>query len=245
MEKELVSVIIPTYNRFNFLLNAIRSVKEQTYKNIEIIVVNDCSIQEEYYNYDFKKEFGKNIKIIHLQENSRKKYNYISPGAHTRNIGIKNSNGYYIAFLDDDDFWLSQKLEIQIKEMNEKNYEMCACQSYRGNGTYNSSKKYGRLNEDIYHGIIKGKFKKQNSNLLDNGFPDVFTIEHQTIHNCLITSSIIMTKNLIIKTGDFNVNKRCEDADYWKRALRITNGCLYIKQPLAYYDNLHGDGRLY
>ena len=72
MEKELVSVIIPTYNRFNFLLNAIRSVKEQTYKNIEIIVVNDCSIQEEYYNYDFKKEFGKNIKIIHLQENSRK-----------------------------------------------------------------------------------------------------------------------------------------------------------------------------
>ena len=50
---EKVSVIIPTYNRFKYLLNAIESVKNQNYKNIEIIIVNDCSIQKEYYNYDF------------------------------------------------------------------------------------------------------------------------------------------------------------------------------------------------
>ncbi len=245
MENNLVSVIIPTYNRFKFLLNALRSVKEQTYKNIEIIIINDGSTQQEYYNFNFENEFGKNIKIIHLDENSRKKYKCPSPGAHARNIGIKNSNGYYLAFLDDDDFWLSQKLEIQIKEMKENNYEMCACQSYFGNGLYNSSKKYQRLNEDRYNGIIKGKFKKQNSNLLDNGFPDVFTLEFQTIHNCLSTPCIIMTKNLIIKTGDFDIYKRNEDADYWKRALRITNGCLYIQQSLVYIDDHHGDGRLY
>ena len=99
MENNLVSVIIPTYNRFKFLLNALRSVKAQTYKNIEIIIINDGSTQQEYYNFNFENEFGKNIKIIHLDENSRKKYNYKSPGAHTRNIGIKNSNGYYLAFL--------------------------------------------------------------------------------------------------------------------------------------------------
>ena len=52
-----VSVIIPTYNRFKYLLNAIKSVKQQTYSNIEIIVVNDCSTQEDYYTFDFKKEF--------------------------------------------------------------------------------------------------------------------------------------------------------------------------------------------
>ena len=46
---DLVSVIIPSYNRFAYLLNTIKSVKMQTYSNIEIIVVNDCSIENEYY----------------------------------------------------------------------------------------------------------------------------------------------------------------------------------------------------
>ena len=64
---EIVSVIIPTYNRFQFLLNSIKSIKEQTYKNIEIIVVNDCSTEKEYYEYNWKEN---NIIIIHLGENS-------------------------------------------------------------------------------------------------------------------------------------------------------------------------------
>ena len=49
---DLVSVIIPTYNRFEFLHNTIKSIIEQTYKNIEIIVVNDCSSKKEYYEYN-------------------------------------------------------------------------------------------------------------------------------------------------------------------------------------------------
>ena len=65
-----VSIIIPTYNRFNFLLNTIKSVKEQTYKNIEIIVINDCSTQKEYYEYNFDND----IIIINLKENSKKKF---------------------------------------------------------------------------------------------------------------------------------------------------------------------------
>ncbi len=60
---EKISIIIPTYNRFNYLLNTIQSIKKQTYSNIEIIVVNDKSTQKDYYNYDWK---NNNIKIIHL-----------------------------------------------------------------------------------------------------------------------------------------------------------------------------------
>ena len=52
---EKVSVIIPTFDRFDFLLDAIKSVKSQTYSNIEIIVINDGSTQKEYYEYDFEK----------------------------------------------------------------------------------------------------------------------------------------------------------------------------------------------
>ena len=51
---EKVSVIIPTFNRFKYLLNTIESVKNQTYTNLEIIVINDRSSQPEYYNYDWK-----------------------------------------------------------------------------------------------------------------------------------------------------------------------------------------------
>ena len=65
---EKVSVIIPTFNRFKYLLNTIESVKKQTYNNLEIIVVNDKSTQKEYYNYDWD---AINIIIIHLEQNSK------------------------------------------------------------------------------------------------------------------------------------------------------------------------------
>ena len=58
-----VSVIIPTYNRFKYLMNTIDSIKKKTYSNIEIIVVNDRSKQGDYYNYDW---CSNNITIIHL-----------------------------------------------------------------------------------------------------------------------------------------------------------------------------------
>lgn len=65
---DLVSVIIPTYNRYEFLRNAIESVLEQTYKNFEIIAVNDGSSQDEYYI----KEFSEEVKIINLETNQKK-----------------------------------------------------------------------------------------------------------------------------------------------------------------------------
>ena len=67
VKENLVSVVIPSYNRFNFLVNAIKSVENQTYKNIEIIIINDGSDQREY----FENSFGKNIKIIHMDQNQK------------------------------------------------------------------------------------------------------------------------------------------------------------------------------
>jgi glycosyltransferase involved in cell wall biosynthesis len=246
MESELVSVIIPSYNRFKYLLNAIKSVKEQTYKNVEIIVVNDGSTLKEYYDYDFN-IFGNNFKIIHQKENSRKKNRTPSPAANARNIGIEHSNGSYIAFLDDDDVWLPNKLEIQISTMIKENIEMSSHQTYLGNGIYDKTKKYRLGNDEIYLGTIRGYFRNNNSKLLEieNGMPDKITLAHQKIHNLLITSSTIMTKELVDKVGKFNMKKRNEDHEYWNRALDIIPYCLYIKTPLAYYDNSHGDGRLY
>ena len=80
-----VSVIIPTYNRFDYLLNTIKSVKEQTHQNLEIIVVNDRSIEKEYYDYDWS---GNNIKIIHLDKNSKDTFGFACPGGYQRIFGI-------------------------------------------------------------------------------------------------------------------------------------------------------------
>ena len=68
-----VSVIIPSYNRFKYLLNTIESVKNQTFADYEIIIVNDCSTDPDYYLYDWK---ASNVNIIHLKENTRKIFGF-------------------------------------------------------------------------------------------------------------------------------------------------------------------------
>lgn len=107
----LVSVIITTYNRPTYLLRAINSVDKQTYKNIEIIIVDDNNS-----NSDARCETQKVIneyrgltKLIYIKHDKNKN------GATARNTGIKNSSGDYIAFLDDDDYFYPDKVEKQVK----------------------------------------------------------------------------------------------------------------------------------
>ena len=92
-----MSVVIPTYNRYFYLLNAIESVLNQTFKNFEIIVVNDGSTQEEYY----QNKFPNRVKVINLSTN-QKAINGFSSDA-IRNFGIKEVTTKYVAFLDDDE----------------------------------------------------------------------------------------------------------------------------------------------
>ena len=101
----LVSVVVPTYNRKKLLSVAINSILNQTYKHFEIIIVDDCST-------DGTKDF------VLSYEDDRIKYfrnNTNIYAAESRNVGIKKSNGDFIAFLDDDDEWLPNKLEKQIR----------------------------------------------------------------------------------------------------------------------------------
>lgn len=101
-----VSVIIPTYNRPEKLSNAIRSVKSQTFSNYEILVVHNGPFETAEAVVESFKSQGINIKYFHAEKTG---------GANARNVGIQNTVGEMIAFLDDDDEWLPNKLEDQIK----------------------------------------------------------------------------------------------------------------------------------
>lgn len=105
----MVSVIIPTYNRAKLLIEAVQSVLDGTYKNIEIIVIDDGSSDDTKSILNKKYKNKSKVKII---SNTRKK----GP-AGARNTGLLAAKGDYIAFLDSDDLWMPKKLEVQLKGM--------------------------------------------------------------------------------------------------------------------------------
>lgn len=112
----LVSIIIPTYKRGDKLDNAIKSAVSQTYKNIEIIVVDDNSnnTQERQITRKIVKKY-KNVNLIENNKNLG--------GALTRNAGIMAAKGDYIAFLDDDDIFHADKIEKQLNLLKKKEKE--------------------------------------------------------------------------------------------------------------------------
>jgi glycosyltransferase involved in cell wall biosynthesis len=234
---DIVSVIIPSYNRFKYLLNTIKSIKEQTYKNIEIIVVNDCSTQNEYYEYNWD-----DIKIINLTENSKKKFGFTCIG-YVRNKGIKKSHGRYISFCDDDDIWFPKKIELQIQYMNKYNCNMSCTEGIVGHGIYNINNIYKKYLSEYYYNIIKQIYKNKESNILDKGLPKIWNLEFVKIHNCIVTSSVMIEKKMLNRVTLFkNMKSPGEDYDYWLRLLQYTN-CVYVDDICFYYDMNHGDGQ--
>lgn len=106
-KSELVSVIIPTYNRPNLLNRALKSVERQTYDNIEVIVVDDSSEEE----IDWVIESRLVDKFITHDQNRG--------ASAARNTGMESAEGKYIAFLDSDDEWIPNKLDIQLNYLDD------------------------------------------------------------------------------------------------------------------------------
>lgn len=148
MSKPRVSVIIPTYKRSEMLPRAIESVLRQTLENIEVIVVDDNDPDT-----DFRKEtekrmerYANNPKVIYIKHEKNRN------GAAARNTGIKYAKGDYIAFLDDDDEFMPEKLALQVKRMDSLSNVWGAC--------YTAYKKINR------NGIIQYSSEKREGDLL-------------------------------------------------------------------------------
>ncbi|STO07250.1 glycosyltransferase family 2 protein [Exiguobacterium aurantiacum] len=140
MKKEpLVSVVIPFYSNVKWLKEALESVQDQTYKNIEVILVDDGSKENTSH-------------ILSLYRFNSLLVNKKNGGpASARNLGIEVAKGKYIAFLDSDDLWLSNKLTCQIEEMEKGNLKWSQ-HSYEM--FWEKSKKSKEINTEIYQGDV-------------------------------------------------------------------------------------------
>ncbi len=109
-EEPLVSVIIPTYKRSDMLPRAIKSVLNQTYKNIQVVVVDDNNPDTAYRKKTevLMKQYMDDYRVKYVKHSKN------SNGSVARNTGIKCSDGEIIAFLDDDDWYYSEKIEKQV-----------------------------------------------------------------------------------------------------------------------------------
>lgn len=145
-----VSVVIPCYKDAATLARAIESVKKQTYLNIEIIVVNDCSPQTDLIEKcldDFPQVvYSRNAENIGL--------------AATRNIGLTIATGEFVAFLDADDEYLPDKIKLQVDALDVNTVVTCGIVNVYGNGLRDSQLKALRLfnnpNSLIYRNTLNG-----------------------------------------------------------------------------------------
>lgn len=195
-----VAIIMPSYDSEKFIAESIESVLAQTYSNWELIIVDDCSpddsnkIITKYVDNDYR------IKLIKLQKNS-------GPAV-ARNMAIEAASGRYIAFLDSDDVWLPNKLEIQINFMRENDLAF----------TYSS---YGLIGEDNERlGVFITKDKISYFDMLKTCSVGCLT----AIYDTEKIGKQYMP--LILKRQDYGL---------WLKILRLIGETRGILEPLATY----------
>jgi glycosyltransferase involved in cell wall biosynthesis len=208
---DLVSIIIGTYERYDLVLRAIESALNQTYNNIEVIVVDDCSKDDRYKLLESRKD------IIYLKT----KKNSSLP-AIPRNMGIIRSSGKWISFLDDDDYFVPSKIEDQMEYS--KSYDFICSDAFYDN-TLNSYAK----------GLYLDYWNKINPE-----DTDLFDINLIKKHNLIINSSVLVKKEKLIEIGllttDVNF-RRVEDYHTWLTLLSTNvNFCKFVDKKLLYYN---------
>lgn len=204
---KLVSIIIPTYNRTNYLKLTLDSIENQSFKDYEVLVIDDGTPGDD--NLLLCKEYEKveYTKILNSGGPSK-----------PRNVGIAKAIGKYIAFVDDDDVWLPKKLEIQVKILEENSdfglvHSCCEV-----------------INEDgVLQNIIVGRPGRPN---VKHGDVKMRMMGNWTV---MMPTSFVR-KEVVDKVGFFNeiMPSAGEDTEFWTRCSFETK-FYYLDQPLVLY----------
>lgn len=196
----MISVVIPVYNTAAVIEETIASVLSQTYKDIELILVDDGSKDDSVAI--MRKYESDRVKVV---ENQGEKC-----AAAARNLGVSLANGDYITFLDADDLWLPEKLEKQLKFMQEKN----AAFSFT---SYEFADEQGK-------GL--GKYVV---------VPDTITYEQALKNTTIFTSTVMFDMSMLTKEDIKMPHVASEDSATWWRLLRNGVKAYGLKDSLTLY----------
>lgn len=209
MEKLVhISVILPTYNGTNYIVEAVESVLAQTFNEFELIVVDDGS------THDIQQVLEK-----YIQEND---LTYVrtenkGPGA-ARNLGSQMAKGEYLAFIDDDDIWQADKLQKQFDLLNQ-NPSAVACYT------------------DAYTILPDGVYGKERRSLETGKLWEGKVLSHLIFTNFIPLSSTVVRKSVFERMGKFSEIQELflvEDYDLWLRFAAVGDFCV-VDEPLIYY----------
>ena len=188
-EKKIkIDIILPNFNSSDFIRETIKSIIDQTFKNWKLIIVDDCSDKK---TRTLLKKFSKNkrIKIYWLKKNKGAGY--------CRNYAIKKSKSSYLAFIDSDDIWKKDKLETQLRFMENNNYLF----------TFTNYETFGKKIKFISP-AKEYDFKK-------------------FVNDTSICTSTMIIKRNILKNVEFINSEICEDYFFKCKILKICNAyCL-------------------
>lgn len=248
---EMVSVIIPTYRRCDTLVRAIDSVLKQTYQRIEIVVVDDNVPNDE-----------NSIKVQNVLEKYKDEHRvrYIQQekhinGAVARNVGVKNSYGKYIAFLDDDDEWQPTKIEKQLLLLQD--HPECGGVSslyeIRNKGEI-VSRNNPYSNENLQFNVLRRKvaiytstFLCEKKSFLESGAFNENLLRHQDLQmfvDFLENNKIVVLneyETIIHADSEINRPNVTKLIEYKARFFEVINLCLmkYDKKEIKRIKNAH------
>lgn len=202
----MISVVIPTHNRADLLPRAIKSVQAQTWTDLEIVVVSDGSEDDTKSVVEALAKDDARIKFI--------EYFPAKGGNVARNTGIENASGEYVAFLDDDDEFMPDKLEKQLAVM-ESDPEI---------GLVYTSVRVIYVNEGVeYSSVPKREGDLSGAILLDNIIGS--------------TSTVMARKELLLQAGEFDVQLRAlQDFDLWIRMCQLCKVGFVAEEMIRYYN---------
>lgn len=203
MSKQLISIVIPTYNRDAFIRETIQSVLDQTVEHFEIIVVDDGSTDN-------------TGNIVRGMRDSRIQYHWFQKQgcpAFPRNRGIELSKGDYIAFLDSDDLWLPNHLELCIRALGE---------NQKVGGVFTDYYKLYDGNKLIHQRMAKSRYGN-------------FTLKEMVANFSSIgaASNVVVRKDVFNDVGYFDETKEMAGSEDWQMWVRIAAKFKFVVVPIA------------
>lgn len=213
--KKIVSVNLTTYNRALILSKCLESIINQTYRNIEIIIIDDCSS-------DNTTEI---VKKYQVKDNRIKYFRHSTNfgNAQARNTALENCKGFYVAFIDDDDEWIDKdkiKKQVEIFENSDDQKLGIVCSGIiRSKGNGQKRVEIAKMPKDIKYQVLKGGF----------------------IHN----STVLTKKNILEEVGGFDLNlSRGVDSEFFRRMIVLYGYNVIFMEAITTQYNEDSENRM-